>query len=96
MRGQTGANRRWGASTRKHKKGAPVTMSRLTGIFVHAKIMVIDDIFVSIGFGIYASIRANDYILATFTPNHLRSIPFIADREVFGFSTFPNFGEYLS
>ena len=49
MRGQTGANRRWGASTRKHKKGAPVTMSRLTGIFVHAKIMVIDDIFVSIG-----------------------------------------------
>ena len=49
MRGQTGANRRWGASTHAHHVGAPVTMSRLTGIFVHAKMMVIDDVFVSIG-----------------------------------------------
>jgi phosphatidylserine/phosphatidylglycerophosphate/cardiolipin synthase-like enzyme len=49
MRGQNGANRRWGASTRRHLKGAPVTMSKLRGIFVHAKIMIVDDVFVSIG-----------------------------------------------
>lgn len=42
-------NPRWGASVRNHKKGAPVTLSQLKGIYVHAKCMMIDDIFLSIG-----------------------------------------------
>ncbi len=39
----------WGASKREHKKGAAVTVSQIKGIYVHAKLMVVDDIFVSIG-----------------------------------------------
>jgi hypothetical protein len=49
LRGQAGNNRLLNASTRRHFVGAPVTLSRLHGIFVHAKIVVIDDVFVSIG-----------------------------------------------
>jgi phosphatidylserine/phosphatidylglycerophosphate/cardiolipin synthase-like enzyme len=41
--------RRWLATPRPHKKGAPVTHSRLGSIYVHAKTIMVDDIFVSIG-----------------------------------------------
>ena len=49
QRGPTGANPRWGAKARNHKQGAAVTLAQLKGIYVHAKIMIVDDIFVSIG-----------------------------------------------
>jgi phosphatidylserine/phosphatidylglycerophosphate/cardiolipin synthase-like enzyme len=37
------------STPRSHWKGAPVTHSRLGSIYVHSKIMVVDDLFVSIG-----------------------------------------------
>jgi phosphatidylserine/phosphatidylglycerophosphate/cardiolipin synthase-like enzyme len=40
---------RWLSTPRAHKAGAPVTHSRLGSIYVHSKIMVVDDLFVSIG-----------------------------------------------
>jgi phosphatidylserine/phosphatidylglycerophosphate/cardiolipin synthase-like enzyme len=40
---------RWFSTPRPHRKGAPVTHSRLGSIYVHSKIMVVDDLFVSIG-----------------------------------------------
>ena len=39
----------WQATPRSHKKGAPVTHSHVASIYVHAKTMVVDDVFVSIG-----------------------------------------------
>lgn len=49
LRGQSQTNPGWGAKERNHKKGAAVTLAQLRGIYVHAKVMMIDDIFVSIG-----------------------------------------------
>ncbi len=49
IRGAGTTNPRWGAFAREHKKGAPITASQLRGIFVHAKIMMVDDIHVTIG-----------------------------------------------
>ncbi len=40
---------RWFSTPRPHKKGAPVTHARLASIYVHSKMMVVDDLFVSIG-----------------------------------------------
>jgi phosphatidylserine/phosphatidylglycerophosphate/cardiolipin synthase-like enzyme len=48
-RGAAGGSLRWGAHPRGHAKGAPVTFSQVKGIYVHAKCMMIDDVFVSIG-----------------------------------------------
>ena len=42
-------NPRWGAKARPHKEGAPVTFSQLKGPYVHAKVIMVDDIFVGIG-----------------------------------------------
>jgi phosphatidylserine/phosphatidylglycerophosphate/cardiolipin synthase-like enzyme len=39
----------WGARPRAHAKGAPVTLSQVTGIYVHTKAIMVDDIFVAIG-----------------------------------------------
>ncbi|HKV09197.1 MAG TPA: phospholipase D-like domain-containing protein, partial [Thermoanaerobaculia bacterium] len=39
----------WGVLVRPHKKGAPVTMAQIASIFVHAKITIIDDVFLTIG-----------------------------------------------
>jgi phosphatidylserine/phosphatidylglycerophosphate/cardiolipin synthase-like enzyme len=49
VRGSAPGSPRWGATPRAHAKGAPVTMSMVRGIYVHAKTMMIDDTFVSIG-----------------------------------------------
>jgi phosphatidylserine/phosphatidylglycerophosphate/cardiolipin synthase-like enzyme len=51
IRGAIGVNARWGATTREHPKGSPVTCSQLRGIFVHDKAMMVDDIHVYIGSG---------------------------------------------
>lgn len=39
----------WGVLLREHKKGAPVTMAQIASIFVHAKLTIVDDVFVTIG-----------------------------------------------
>lgn len=39
----------WGVLTRPHRKGAPVTMAQIASIFVHAKMTIVDDVFVTIG-----------------------------------------------
>ncbi len=38
-----------GAKTRAHKSGAAATVVNLDGIYVHAKIMIVDDVFMTIG-----------------------------------------------
>lgn len=45
----SGAEPMWGARPRAHAKGAPVTLSQATGIYVHTKAMMVDDVFVGIG-----------------------------------------------
>jgi phosphatidylserine/phosphatidylglycerophosphate/cardiolipin synthase-like enzyme len=49
VRGFTPGEPRWSAHPRRHEAGAPVTFSSVKGIYVHAKTMMIDDTFVSIG-----------------------------------------------
>jgi phosphatidylserine/phosphatidylglycerophosphate/cardiolipin synthase-like enzyme len=44
-----GALPRWGGTPRDHAQGAPVTLAQITGIYVHTKAIMIDDIFVGIG-----------------------------------------------
>jgi phosphatidylserine/phosphatidylglycerophosphate/cardiolipin synthase-like enzyme len=39
----------WGGTAHGHQEGAAVTISQLKGIYVHSKIMIVDDVFVSIG-----------------------------------------------
>ncbi len=48
-RGPVGPNQRWGASPGGHGDGSPATCVRVPGVYVHAKVMIVDDIFVSIG-----------------------------------------------
>jgi phosphatidylserine/phosphatidylglycerophosphate/cardiolipin synthase-like enzyme len=38
-----------GTKTKKHKEGAPVTVVDFAGIYVHSKVMIVDDVFASIG-----------------------------------------------
>ena len=38
-----------GASKRSHKAGAAATVSQIKGIYVHSKVMIVDDVFASIG-----------------------------------------------
>lgn len=45
----SGAEPLWGARPRAHAIGAPVTLSQTTGIYVHTKAMMVDDVFVGIG-----------------------------------------------
>lgn len=40
---------RWGANPDHHDKGSCVLAVQIPGIYVHAKLMVIDDVFVSVG-----------------------------------------------
>jgi len=49
LRRSSGAEPLWGARTRAHVQGAPVTLSQTTGIYVHTKAMMVDDVFVGIG-----------------------------------------------
>ena len=39
----------WGAQPVAHKAGAPVLAVQVPGIYVHAKVMIVDDVFVQIG-----------------------------------------------
>ncbi len=49
VRGPRGTEPPVGTTTREHKRGAPVTAVDLSDIYVHAKMMIVDDIFVGIG-----------------------------------------------
>jgi phosphatidylserine/phosphatidylglycerophosphate/cardiolipin synthase-like enzyme len=49
LRGNTAADPKWRGHRRRHQVGAPVTCSSLTGIYVHAKTMMVDDVFFSVG-----------------------------------------------
>jgi phosphatidylserine/phosphatidylglycerophosphate/cardiolipin synthase-like enzyme len=49
VRGSAPGAPRWDATARAHGKGTAVTMSMVRGVYVHAKTMMIDDTFVSIG-----------------------------------------------
>ena len=44
-----GAATRWGAQPRAHAAGAAVTMTKIPGIYVHTKAIMVDDVFVGIG-----------------------------------------------
>jgi phosphatidylserine/phosphatidylglycerophosphate/cardiolipin synthase-like enzyme len=45
----SGAGGGKGASAREHKSGAAATLVHLDGIYVHAKLMIVDDVFLSVG-----------------------------------------------
>ena len=49
IRGGVGSQPRWCPHPRAHRKGSPVTAAQPLGIYVHAKIMMVDDVFVGIG-----------------------------------------------
>ena len=49
VRRSGGAEPLWGARARAHGKGAPVTLAQVTGIYVHTKAIIVDDVFVGIG-----------------------------------------------
>jgi hypothetical protein len=49
VRRSSGAEPLWGARTREHAKGAPVTLAQVTGIYVHTKAIMVDDVFVGVG-----------------------------------------------
>jgi phosphatidylserine/phosphatidylglycerophosphate/cardiolipin synthase-like enzyme len=72
-----GIDPRWGAQPIAHDLGTPVTAVQLPGIYVHAKAMMIDDVFVAIG---SANINRRGFYhdgeIATFAvPQHLKSDP---------------------
>jgi phosphatidylserine/phosphatidylglycerophosphate/cardiolipin synthase-like enzyme len=76
-RGAFAGSPRWGAKTKAHRKGSPVTFSQVKSIFVHAKCMMIDDVFVSIGSanlnrrGFFSDGEINVFAI----PEQLRSAP---------------------
>jgi phosphatidylserine/phosphatidylglycerophosphate/cardiolipin synthase-like enzyme len=49
LRGGLGTQPRWCPHPRQHQAGAPVTVAEPRAIFVHSKIMIVDDIFVGVG-----------------------------------------------
>ena len=49
LRGGSGTGLRWSSGPWPHKRGEPATASQPTGIFLHSKIMMVDDLFVAIG-----------------------------------------------
>jgi len=77
VRGSAGGLPRWGAHERRHPAGSAVTFYQPSGIYVHSKTMMIDDLFVSIG---SANVNRRGYfhdaeIGVTVIPQALRASP---------------------
>jgi phosphatidylserine/phosphatidylglycerophosphate/cardiolipin synthase-like enzyme len=49
IRGGLGTQPRWYEHPRGHAKGEPATVVKMQGIYVHSKVIVVDDVFVGIG-----------------------------------------------
>jgi hypothetical protein len=49
LRGGVGTEPRWCPNIRAHAKGSPVTAAHPLGIYLHAKTMMVDDVFVGVG-----------------------------------------------
>lgn len=49
FRGPTGSQPNWGAKVDKHDAGSAVMCVRVPHIYVHAKLMIVDDVFFSLG-----------------------------------------------
>lgn len=74
---RAGGGTGWDASQQDHDAGAPVTAVQIPGIYVHAKMMIVDDVFLSVGSsnlnrrGFY-----HDGEMSSFTvPQHLAGDP---------------------
>ena len=66
-----------GTTTREHKSGAPATVVEFSGIYVHAKLLLVDDVFVGVG---SANVNRRGFYhdgeIHLFTlPQSLRSMP---------------------
>jgi phosphatidylserine/phosphatidylglycerophosphate/cardiolipin synthase-like enzyme len=49
LRGGVGTQPRWCPHPRSHRRGEPVTAAHPEAIYVHAKVMMVDDVFVGVG-----------------------------------------------
>ncbi|HEX3532050.1 MAG TPA: phospholipase D-like domain-containing protein [Thermoanaerobaculia bacterium] len=67
----------WGAQPLEHPKGTPVLCVQIPGIYVHAKVMIVDDMFLSVGSAnlnrrsLYHDGELNSFTL----PQHLKGDP---------------------
>jgi phosphatidylserine/phosphatidylglycerophosphate/cardiolipin synthase-like enzyme len=67
----------WGATAGSHAKGDPVTCIQIPGIYVHAKVMIVDDVFLFAGSsninrrGLYHDGEMNSFTI----PQHLKGDP---------------------
>ena len=74
---RAGGGPSWGANPVTHAKGDPVTGVLIPGIYVHAKVMIIDDVFVMAGSsninrrGLYHDGEINSFTI----PQHLKGDP---------------------
>ncbi|HEX7681830.1 MAG TPA: phospholipase D-like domain-containing protein [Thermoanaerobaculia bacterium] len=67
----------WQATPVAHPKGAPVLLVTLPGIYVHAKMMIVDDVFLSAGSANLTrrSFFSDGELVAFTVPQHLKSDP---------------------
>jgi phosphatidylserine/phosphatidylglycerophosphate/cardiolipin synthase-like enzyme len=75
---RSGSPDMWGAKPSDHTNGAPVLAVHIPGIYVHAKVMIVDDVFLSVGSTNIArrSFYHDGEINAFVVPQHL-----VRDRE---------------
>ncbi len=71
------AEPRWGAQPLDHPKNTPVLCVQIPGIYVHAKVMIVDDVFLAVGStNLNRRSLYHDGELSSFTlPQHLKGDP---------------------
>jgi phosphatidylserine/phosphatidylglycerophosphate/cardiolipin synthase-like enzyme len=74
---QLAADPTWGALALEHPPGTPVLCVQVPGIYVHAKVMIVDDVFLSVGSAnLNRRSLYHDGELNSFTvPQHLKGDP---------------------